>query len=361
MKNTYAVIMAGGGGTRLWPISRREHPKHTLPLLGSDTLFQSTLERLKGLIPMERTLVVTTSEQAALLQQQAPRIPKENFLPEPEPRGTASVVGLAAAVLGRLDPQAVMFVLPSDHYIRNQDQFERVMRVAHKVAREGYLVTLGISPTNASTGYGYIHQGEIISGEYPLPVHHVLRFIEKPNASLAEKFTSSGDHSWNSGMFIWRVDRILAEISRQMPALAKALQKITAAWGEENRLPVLQREWGKLESETIDYGIMENARDVAVLPVSDLGWSDVGSWDSLFEVLSKDGMGNVSVNSDHLPLDTHDTLVYTSNKKLVVTIGVDDLVVIDSGDALLVCHRKNAQQVRLAIEKMKKTHRQQYL
>jgi mannose-1-phosphate guanylyltransferase len=345
MKNTYAVIMAGGGGTRLWPISRQDHPKHTLPLLGEETLFQSTLERLKGLVPVDRIFVVTTADQVASLQRQAPRIPNENFLPEPEPRGTASV----------------MLVLPSDHFIRNQDQFHRIMRVADKVARQGFLVTLGIQPAFASTGYGYIQQGEALAGGYDYPVYHVVRFIEKPNESLAQKLIASGDHSWNSGMFIWRADRILAEISRQMPALAKALQKIGSAWGEANQMHILQKEWVKLVSETVDFGIMENARDVIVLPVSDLGWSDVGSWDSLFDVLTQDNNGNVCVNSDHLPLDTHASVVYTKDKKLVVTIGVDNLVVIDSGDALLVCHRKNAQQVRLAIEKMKKTNREHYL
>ncbi len=361
MKNTYAVIMAGGGGTRLWPISRKDHPKHALPLLGEETLFQSTLERLKGLVPVDRIYVVTTADQVDLLKKQAPRIPVNNFLPEPEPRGTASVVGLAAEVLLKIDPQALMLVLPSDHFIRNRDQFHQIMRVAEKIARQGFLVTLGIQPVFASTGYGYIQQGQALAGGYDYPAYHVVRFIEKPGESLAQKLIAAGDHSWNSGMFIWRADRILSEITRQMPVLAKALHKIGTAWGGADMDKILQKEWVKLVSETIDFGIMENARDVIVLPAANLGWSDVGSWDSLFDVLSRDNNGNVKVNTDHLSIDTHDSLVFTKENKLVVTIGVDDLVVIDSGDALLVCHRKNAQQVRLAIEKIKKTNREQYL
>jgi mannose-1-phosphate guanylyltransferase len=361
MKHTYAVIMAGGGGTRLWPVSRRKHPKHVLPLLGEETLLQSTLRRMEGLVPAERILVVTTAEQAVQLQAQAPGIPSGNFLLEPQPRGTASVVGMAAAILAKRDPDAVMLVLPSDHFIRNRDLFQLVMRVAVQVAQEGYLVTLGIKPTFPSTGYGYIQQGEALEKKFDYPVYKVVRFTEKPDEKKARKMLSGGDHSWNSGMFIWRADRILDEFHRLMPELASALKKIGAAWATADQKTVLESEWQQLKEATIDYGVMEHARHVAVLPAGGLEWSDVGSWDSLFDVLLPDGDGNVVVNSDLLPLETHNTLVYSAEKKLVVTIGVDDLIIIDSGDALLVCHRDQAQQVRQAIENLKKTKRNRYL
>lgn len=361
MKHTYAVIMAGGGGTRLWPISRKKHPKHILPLLGENTLFQSTLARLDGLIPAERILVVTTAEQAEPLKAQAPHIPAGNFLLEPQPRGTASVVGLAAAVLAKRDPQAVMLVLPSDHFIRNRDLFHLVMRVAVQVARKGFLVTLGIKPTFPSTGYGYIQQGNSLEEKFDYPVYRVLRFTEKPDEAKARQMLAGGDHSWNSGMFIWRADRILAEISRLLPDLAVALEKIGAAWGAPRQEAVLRSAWLNLQTVTIDYGVMEHAGNVAVLPAGGLEWSDVGSWDSLFDVLLADDGGNVVVNSEFIPLETHDTLVYSSKKKLIVTIGVDDLIVIDSGDALLVCHRDQAQQVRQAIEILKKKKKESYL
>ncbi|PIU90250.1 MAG: mannose-1-phosphate guanylyltransferase, partial [Anaerolineae bacterium CG06_land_8_20_14_3_00_57_67] len=217
MDHTYAVIMAGGGGTRLWPVSRKKHPKHILPLLGADTLFQSTLARLEELVPLDQILVVTAEGQAEELKKQAPGVPARNFLIEPEPRGTASVVGLAAAVLAKRDPQAVMLVLPSDHYIGNRDLFHLVMRAAVQVARKGYLVTLGITPTFPATGYGYIQRGEHLPEKYDYPVYRVLHFTEKPDEEKAREMLARGDHSWNSGMFIWRVDRILEEVARLMP------------------------------------------------------------------------------------------------------------------------------------------------
>jgi mannose-1-phosphate guanylyltransferase len=361
MEHSYAVIMAGGGGTRLWPISRKKHPKHVLPLLGERTLFQSTLDRLAGLIPPQRTLVVTTADQAEELMKQAPQVPAANFLIEPQPRGTASVVGLAAAVLNKLDPDAVMLVLPSDHFIRNTDLFRQVMNVAVQVARQEYLVTLGISPTFPSTGYGYIQRAAALPEKYDFPVFRVLHFTEKPDEARARLMLAGGDHSWNSGMFIWKADRILAEFARQMPDLRQALERIAAAWDTPEQKTVLAREWPQLRSETIDYGIMEHAENVAVLPAGGLEWSDVGSWDSLFDVLLPDGQGNVSVNSEHMGLETHNSLVYSTDRKLIVTIGVDDLVVVDSGDALLICRRDQAQNVRQVIDNLKKSQREEYL
>jgi mannose-1-phosphate guanylyltransferase len=362
MDHTYAVIMAGGGGTRLWPVSRKKQPKHIQPLLGEETLFQSTVARLDGLVPPERILVVTTEAQADELKRQAPGVPAANFLNEPEPRGTAAVVGLAAAALAKRDPDAVMLVLPSDHFIRNRALFHMVMRAAVHVARKRYLVTLGITPTFPSTGYGYIQRGESVPENFDYPVYRVLRFTEKPDEGRAREMLARGDHSWNSGMFVWRVDRILGEFARQMPALKAALDRIGAAWGGSEQEAVLGSEWPRLEPETIDYGIMEKAENVAVLPAGGLEWSDVGSWDALFDVLLPDPDGNVIVNeSEHLPLDTHNTLVYSTGKKLIATIGVDDLVVIDTGDALLVCHRDQAQQVKQVIENLKKMGKEEYL
>ncbi|MGB8214760.1 MAG: mannose-1-phosphate guanylyltransferase [Anaerolineales bacterium] len=361
MDHTYAVIMAGGGGTRLWPISRKSHPKHVLPLLGERTLFQSALDRLDGFVPPERILVVTTAEQAGELQQQAPQISRANFLIEPQPRGTASVVGLAAAVLQKRDPEAVMLILTSDHYIRNYDLFRLMMRVAVQVARRNYLVTLGITPTFPSTGYGYIKRGEALPEKFDHPVYHVLHFTEKPDEAKAQAMLAGGEASWNSGMFIWRADCILDEFSRQMPDFKNALDHISAAWDTPDQDRVLGFEWLRLKPETIDYGIMEHASNVAVLPAGGLEWSDVGSWDSLFDVLLPDEHGNVVVNCDHISLETRDSLIYSNNKKLVATIGLDDLIIVDTNDALLVCRRDQAQQVRQVIEVLKKMQKEDYL
>lgn len=362
MEHTYAVIMAGGGGTRLWPVSRKEKPKQLLPLLGKETLFQSTVNRLEKLFPPERILVVTVEEQAIEMQIQSPEIPVENYLIEPSPRGTASVVALAAAVLKNRDPEAMMAVLTADHFIRNKDLFRYLIRAAFDVAAQDYLVTLGITPTFPSTGYGYIEQGESLDGDYRYPVYKVKRFKEKPDESTAEQLLRAGDHSWNSGMFVWKVDTILAEIKRQMPQLSQAVTAIAAVWDTPKRNEVLGSYWQGLKSQTIDYGIMEKAERVAILPAGGLGWSDVGAWDSLFEVLFPDMNGNVPLNTQHLMLDTHNTLVYgKSDEKLIVTIGLDDVVIVDAGDVLMVCKTDQAQKVRDVVDHLKKHNQEKYL
>ncbi len=361
-QHTYAVIMAGGGGTRLWPVSRKETPKQLLPLLGKETLFQSTVSRLEKIFPHERILVVTVEQQAQVMREQVPSIPVENYLIEPAPRGTASVVALAAAVLRKRDPQAVMAIQTADHHIRNQDLFQYLLRAAFEVAEKEYLVTLGITPTFPSTGYGYIQQGEALGGNYKYPVYEVKRFVEKPDEATAQQLLRSGDHSWNSGMFVWQADAILGEVKRQMPDLFHAVDEIAAAWDTPKKDEVIQKLWYDLKSQTIDYGVMEKAEHVAVLPAGGLGWSDVGSWSSLFEVLLPDMNGNVSVNSQHLPLDTHNALVYSvSDERLIVTIGMDDVVVVDAGDVLMVCKTDQSQKVKNIVEHLKKHSQEKYL
>jgi mannose-1-phosphate guanylyltransferase len=361
-QHDYAVIMAGGGGTRLWPLSRKGRPKQLLPILAGQTLLQSTIARLADLFPADRMLVVTVGEQAADIQGQIPDIPSTNYLIEPAPRGTASVVGLAATVLLRRDPDAVMAVLPSDHFIRNRDLFNYVMREAFDVARKGYLVTLGISPVTPSTAYGYIEQGDPLEEHLKYPVYHVRRFIEKPDEKTAQGFLRSKNHSWNSGMFVWRVDVILEEIRRQMPELNEALGRISPVWGTERQEEVVRAVWPSLKPQTIDYGVMEHAERVVVLPAGGLGWTDVGSWDMLFEVLFPDMHGNVSTTAQHLALETHNTLVYaTSDERLIVTIGMDDSVIVDAGDVLLICKSDQAQKVREVVEHLRKHGQEKYL
>jgi len=363
MEHTYAVIMAGGGGTRLWPISRKEKPKQLLPLIGQETLFQSTVHRLENLFLSEHILVVTVEEQAREMRLQAPEIPEENYIIEPTPRGTASVVGLAAAVLHKRDASAKMAVLPSDHFIRNRDLFHYLLKAAFDVADNGYLVTLGITPNQPSTAYGYIQQGESLDGQYKYPTYKVKRFIEKPDEQAAQQLLRTGDHSWNSGMFIWRADAILSEIKKQMPLLSGALKLISSAWETNKQNAVLLEHWPNLQMETVDYGIMEHAERVAVLPAGGLGWSDVGMWSSLFEVLLPDMNGNIATNTSlHLAHETHNTLVYGGNsERLVVTIGVDDMIIVDTGDVLLVCKTDQSQKVRDVVGHLNKHNQEKYL
>ena len=359
----HAVIMAGGSGTRLWPLSRRQSPKHLLALLESDTLFQSTVARLQGAFPPERTWVVTVREQAEALQQQVPALPTANYLPEPAPRGTASVVGLAAIALRHRDPEAVMAVLPSDHFIRHVRLFHRLLEAAYLLAEEGFLVTLGITPTYPATGYGYIQRGEALGIYNDLKAYRVRRFKEKPDQATAHKMLAEGGHSWNSGMFVWRADAILAEIRRQMPDLAAALDEIAAAWGTPQQEAVLTRVWPTLRTETVDYGIMEGARDVAVIPAQGLGWNDVGSWESLFDVLSTDADGNILRGGEHMSIDARDNLVFVQNgqRKLVAVLGVENVVVVDTEDALLVCSRDQSQRVKEIVQQLKASGKDDYL
>jgi mannose-1-phosphate guanylyltransferase len=358
----YAVIMAGGGGTRLWPLSRQARPKQVLHLTDEGSLFQIAVSRLQGMLPPERVFVVTVAELARELQEQCPDIPASNYLIEPMPRGTASVVGLGAVALKHHDPQAVMAVLTADHYIGNVERYHQLLSAAYQAAQDGYLVTLGITPNRPATGYGYIQTGEHLGAYGGLEVYRVERFKEKPDETQARAMLAAGNHAWNSGMFVWKVDNILAEFNRQMPELAAQLRTIAAAWGSPQQEETLTRLWPTIQPQTIDYGIMEGARQVVVVPAPELDWNDVGTWDSLFEVISPNKDGNIVIGGQHLGLDTRGSLVYMNQEhRLIVTIGIEDLVVVDTGDVLLVCRKDQAQKVRQVVNQLKETNHQSYV
>jgi mannose-1-phosphate guanylyltransferase len=359
----YAVIMAGGGGTRLWPLSRKTQPKQLLKIGSERSLFQMAVDRLEGLFPFERIFIVTVAEQAVLLQAQCPQIPTENYLIEPLPRGTASVVGMAAVALQKQDPQAVMAVLTADHFIQNLTGFQKLLKAGYQAANQGYIVTLGIQPTFPATGYGYIQRGENLGKlDGGLDFFRVLRFKEKPDEIQAAKMVASGDHDWNSGMFIWRVDRILDEMTRLMPELAASLEKIRAAWRDTQPREVIQQVWPGIKPETIDYGIMEHAQKVASIPAPDLGWNDVGSWDSLFEVLPADENGNIILAKNYIGIDTKNSLVVgEQGRKLITLIGAENLIIVETDDAVLICKRDNSQKVKDLVNLLKNSDTIAYL
>jgi len=309
--NYYAVIMAGGGGTRLWPLSRKSTPKQMLAITGTRTLYQMACDRLDNLFAPDHIYVVTVADQVSALSEQTPEIPLENYLIEPMPKGTATVVAYAASVLHRIDPQAVMVVLTADHLIENVQLFEEVLSTAYDVAKAGYLVTLGIVPKFPSTGYGYIHRSKERIAGFNQPVFGVLQFREKPDLETAQSMVVSGDFDWNSGMFIWQVDQILLSFEKQMPDLFHKMQHMFEVNEKSHQQKRILEIWPTIQPQTIDYGIMEHAENVVVIPAAELMWNDVGSWDSLFDVLQSDENCNIILGADHLGIETKSSLVLT--------------------------------------------------
>jgi mannose-1-phosphate guanylyltransferase len=361
--NYYAVILAGGGGKRLWPLSRKAKPKQTLSLNGSGTLFQVTVERLKKLFSVEKIIVVTSQSQAETLKSQYPEIPSENFLLEPFPLDTAPAIGLAAQVLLDRNPKAVMATVTADHFIKEEDKFIDVLRTAYLTALEGYIVTLGISPTYPALGFGYIQQGSYIKTVNSSPIFKVKKFTEKPNLKKAKEFLAGEEHSWNSGNFVWQASQILKEFERQIPETFLALSSLAGKWNTPSWEEALKNSWSQIKSESIDYGILEGAENLAVVPARGLGWNDVGSWNAIFEVLPSDENGNISNHQHHIDVDSLNSLVHVTNNpdKLVVTIGLEDVVVVDTGDVLMICNKDDAQKVRNAVAKLKETEYKRYL
>ena len=346
----WAVIMAGGSGTRLWPLSRRNYPKQALKLTGEKTMFQYAVERITSIFPLERIIVVTRVEHGPILMGQVPELPVKNFILEPEGRGTAPAIGLAAIHLRNRDPNAVMAILTADHFISKPKHFCKVLSAAERVAADGSLVTLGIRPSSASTGFGYIHQGSALGEQNGFSFYAVQRFIEKPDPTTAEEMVSSGKYSWNSGMFIWLVDRILEELACQMPKFFAQLQDVRCALDTPDYTAELEKVWPNVTKQTIDYGVMEGARQVVVIPV-EIGWTDIGSWGAVLDLLPLDEHGNAFIGSS-LNIESKNTLVFGTNR-LVATMGVENLIIIDTEDALMVCARDREQDVKAIVEKLK--------
>ncbi|MBT1071743.1 mannose-1-phosphate guanylyltransferase [Pelotalea chapellei] len=348
----YIVILAGGSGTRFWPLSRVAKPKQLISITGDRTMLQRTVERVLPLKP-KRILIITNALQAEETEHQVSgyRGVHIDVIAEPAGRNTAPAIGLAATIIAAHDPAGVMIVLPADHFIKDEDALRDTLLAAVQSARKGYLMTLGIMPSRPETGYGYIEAEMELRGEGPFPVK---RFVEKPPLEQALYYLEAGNYFWNSGMFIWRADMILEEINQYMPQLSAALKTISFSedvWELSDLEGQIEKVYDSVDSVSIDYGIMERSTNVQVMPV-EMGWSDVGSWSALPEVVAPDAEGTVCINAaGNIALDSSDCLIY-SDGRMVATIGVHNLIVVSTPDALLVCDRERAQDVKKIVEEL---------
>ncbi|MEK6684041.1 MAG: mannose-1-phosphate guanylyltransferase/mannose-6-phosphate isomerase [Nitrospirota bacterium] len=356
----YAVILAGGSGSRFWPLSRELYPKQLLKLIGDETMLQRTLRCAKIAARQENIYVVTHRQQVDAVRMQSNAIfalPPDHFIAEPQAKNTAAAIGLAAAILERKNPEAVMVVMPADHVILKTAPFAAAVRAASRLAAEGWLVTFGIKPLKPETGYGYIRRGGLL--KKGLPGYRVDRFTEKPNLTTAKRYLSGGRYYWNSGIFVWKASAILAAIKELQPRLYKGLIAIQNAMGTPEEEKTIEEAYERLDSVSIDYGVLERLhKNLAVLPV-EMGWSDVGSWTAIEQISRTDSMGNVTVGNV-VDIGSRNSTLY-ADKRLVATIGLEDMVVVDTEDATLVCHKNRVQDVRKVVEILRKRKAEEHI
>ncbi|MCJ7553154.1 MAG: sugar phosphate nucleotidyltransferase [Ignavibacteriaceae bacterium] len=346
--NLYAVIMAGGVGSRFWPKSTKKTPKQLIKMISDRTLIQDTVKRLDGLVDNNRIYVVTNSLQKEEVESQLVNIPNENIIEEPFGRNTAACIGLASVIIRKKDKDAVTVVLPADHIIHDSEEFQNsILRAAEFANESNGLVTIGINPSKPETGFGYIQvDDEIVKDN----IYKVYTFAEKPNYATAIRFIESGDFFWNSGIFIWRTDAILDEIKILMPDLYEGLEKIDKAIGLPKYNEALKNIYGQLRKISIDYGIMERSKRV-YLTKGNFRWSDIGSWEEVYSLSEKDNDGNV-INGLVYTDMVIDSFIH-SEEKFTAVIGVDNLVIINSNDTLLVCRRDKSQEVKKVVDYLK--------
>ncbi len=357
----YIVLMAGGSGTRFWPRSRSNNPKQLLKLVGDRSMLQMTYDRVKDLTPAEKILVITNDDLMRAVMRQLPEIPERNIIAEPFGRNTAPCIGLAAAIIQKRNEQdEPMVVLPADHLIRDMKHFHKTIKTAAEYASTNdCLITIGITPTYPETGYGYIQRGGKIASKSGKELYKVKTFAEKPNLDTARRFLKSGDFLWNSGMFIWSTELIMKQFALLQPDMYQGFQAIREAVDTPRFEAVVQDVYAKIKSISVDYAIMEAAESVCVLE-SDFSWNDVGSWEAVYNISEKDKNGNAVVARDNCLVDAGNNYFYVQDK-LVAAVGVENLVVVETEDALLICKKDESQRVKEIVENLKRKKKYQYL
>ncbi|MDA0987440.1 MAG: mannose-1-phosphate guanylyltransferase [Bacteroidetes bacterium] len=358
--SVFGVIMAGGVGSRFWPRSREKNPKQLISILGNETMIQQTFNRLKKIIPNRNNFIITNKLQRSQIIKQLPEVPQENIISEPIGRNTAPCIGLAALFIHRLNPEGVMVVVPADHIIKDVDEFNTVIESAVDVAsKTSALVTIGIKPNRPDTGYGYIQFDEkVVKTKNHHTSYKVKAFAEKPNIETAQKFLESGEFLWNSGMFVWRCDAILNEIKKSLPELYNFLDSLKDSIGTNLMDSKISDIYSKIKSISIDHGVMEKSENVLVFK-GNFGWNDVGSWDEVVRLSEKDENGN-TVQGNIVMIDTKNSFLYSSNK-IIATVGVEDLIVINTDDAILICKKNESQNVKKIVDHLRIKQMNEYL
>jgi mannose-1-phosphate guanylyltransferase len=355
------AILAGGSGTRLWPRSRLHRPKQFLDLaVPGQSLLQETVERIQPLVSLSDVLIVSGREAARQAARQLPDLPRENILVEPCGRGSAPAIGLAAVTIRQRWGDQVMVSLHADHHIARPDILCNALLGAAQVAEKGRIVTLGVVPPYPHTGLGHVERGELIGDFNGFPVYNIARFVEKPDYARAKQYTESGEYYWNTGMFVWLTRAILQEIASYMPELSATLEKIGASFGTPGERRTLSRLWKALAVQQIDFGVMEHTRLGAVVAVDNLGWNDIGDWNSLADIQQADSQGNVVVGK-FAGMDTSGCIIAGGGQRLIATIGLKDMVVVETDDAILVCPRSRSQDVRKLVDHLRAAKKQDYL
>lgn len=356
----YAAIIAGGSGTRLWPKSRQNRPKQFQSLYSDNTMLQDAISRLEPLIPRENIFIIANQSHESIIMEQLPWLKPGNFVGEPVGKDTAPAVGVISTLIHNNDPDAIILVSPADHVILKEKAFRRYLEVAEQIASEGpNVVTIGIKPTAPETGYGYIQMSENHRHVDDVDVHEVISFKEKPDAKTAEDYIASWHYVWNSGMFIWSAKTVLDMFRDHAPDIHKLLMRYDGAIGKPEESKVFEQVYEAFPRISVDYAILEHADSIFVIPAA-IGWSDLGSWASLHEVKEPDKDGNVVVG-EHIGLDTHNCLIHSEPGKLITTIGIDNLIIVDAGDALLILPQGRSQDIKTLLEEMKKEGKARYL